>query len=580
MTDQTAGLGREARAPGRLLAAFLALLGRLGGAIASRWRPPVLLPEYTVPHTSLSHGLVRVVGYSLAALFCFIYGAAFGVFAPGGLIGVLLIPLIALAVLVLWALPAMRVTPVRTLTGLFFFYTTAIALWPNYLAIALPGLPWVTLQRLADGPLVLVLLLCVKSKDFTQRLGAILNAERPIWIALCVFVLIQVVSLAFSTSPVSSVSQLLVAQADCTATFFLTAFLFTRKGTAMAWAFTLWGLEVVQGFIVAWESRVQHVLWRDHIPSFLKVDAAVVEAILGNGVRSYTGAYRAQGTFDGPIQMGEFTTLCFAFVIHFAVAGRTARIRFLARISAPILLVICVMCGSRSSAVGLVGTIVTYAFIHSVRLWRRDRQSLAGPLLALSYPIGGGLLLVSTFFVGRLKGLVWGNSSVQQASTQARYDQIHMAMPKLLRHPWGYGIGRAADVVGWVSAGGQLSLDNYYLTLVMDYGPQGLITYLFLFIYSIIKAIWQVIQLKLPDPELELLVPAAVALSNFLVVKSVFSQQDNHPLFFAVLGMVVALIYRAKNEGLAESIKNEAGGATSGLRPSPVLVGAQRRLAR
>jgi hypothetical protein len=189
-------------------------------------------------------------------------------------------------------------------------------------------------------------------------------------------------------------------------------------------------------------------------------------------------------------------------------------------------------------------------------------------------------LLAATFFVGRLKGMVWGNSSVQQASTQARYDQIHMAMPKLLRHPWGYGIGRAADVVGWVSAGGQLSLDNYYLTLVMDYGPQGLITYLFLFIYSIIKAIWQVIQLKLPDPELELLVPAAVALSNFLVVKSVFSQQDNHPLFFAVLGMVVALIYRAKNEGLAESIKNEAGGATSGLRPSPVLVGAQRRLAR
>jgi hypothetical protein len=47
------------------------------------------------------------------------------------------------------------------------------------------------------------------------------------------------------------------------------------------------------------------------------------------------------------------------------------------------------------------------------------------------------------------------------------------------------------------------------------------------------------------DKEAELLLPLVVALSAFLVIKLVFSQDDNHPMIYMMLGMVAALVYRA-----------------------------------
>ena len=53
------------------------------------------------------------------------------------------------------------------------------------------------------------------------------------------------------------------------------------------------------------------------------------------------------------------------------------------------------------------------------------------------------------------------------------------------------------------------------------------------------SGIWRV------EGELGLLLPMGVALLNFIVVKSVFSQDSNHPAVFMMLGGVVALGYRA-----------------------------------
>ncbi len=48
------------------------------------------------------------------------------------------------------------------------------------------------------------------------------------------------------------------------------------------------------------------------------------------------------------------------------------------------------------------------------------------------------------------------------------------------------------------------------------------------------------------------LLPIAIALSNFVIGKSVLSQVENHPLVFMLLGMAIALLARAKAEA-AES---------------------------
>src|SRR3546814_2732233 len=49
------------------------------------------------------------------------------------------------------------------------------------------------------------------------------------------------------------------------------------------------------------------------------------------------------------------------------------------------------------------------------------------------------------------------------------------------------------------------------------------------------------------DREVSLLIPLIIAMSNWLIIKSIFAQADNNPLIFAMLGMMTALIWRARN---------------------------------
>ena len=97
-----------------------------------------------------------VIGMGLMMLFCFIYGFFFAALAPN-IVTPLLAPLVVLAFLVVWALPDVNWAPTRSLEWLFFATFIVLIVWPNYLAIALPGLPWITLIRLTSFPLNLVL---------------------------------------------------------------------------------------------------------------------------------------------------------------------------------------------------------------------------------------------------------------------------------------------------------------------------------------------------------------------------------------------------------------------------------------
>ena len=57
----------------------------------------------------------------------------------------LLAPPAVVAFLVIWALPDLNWAPTRSLEWLFLPVLIALIGWPDYLAIELPGLPWITL---------------------------------------------------------------------------------------------------------------------------------------------------------------------------------------------------------------------------------------------------------------------------------------------------------------------------------------------------------------------------------------------------------------------------------------------------
>src|SRR5580693_4153420 len=115
---------------------------------------------------------------------CLLYGIAFALFAPGLLLA-LVFPLPVMAIVAIWALPETRTAPTRTLTVLAFVFFVCLVMWPNYIAFAPPGLPWITMVRITGFPLVQTLLICVSvSKKFRIRMATALQATPYLWMIL------------------------------------------------------------------------------------------------------------------------------------------------------------------------------------------------------------------------------------------------------------------------------------------------------------------------------------------------------------------------------------------------------------
>jgi hypothetical protein len=91
-----------------------------------------------------------------------------------------------------------------------------------------------------------------------------------------------------------------------------------------------------------------------------------------------------------------------------------------------------------------------------------------------------------------------------------------------------------------------VTVDSYYLTLILDYGVVGLLLYAWSLAVGIAVAIRLTFERVDKDREAGLILPATISLANFVVIKTVFSQSDNHPLIYMLLGLVTALAYRSQ----------------------------------
>src|SRR5579871_2142794 len=306
------------------------------------WRKPAS-PEAQLPALAPYHSLQRhrvrnFFALSFFMLFLLIYGFFFSVFVPT-FFAFFMLPVIALGFLVIWALPDVNWAPTRALQWFFFATFIALIAWPNYLAVALPGLPWITFLRLTSFPLNLLLLICISmSADFRTELMRSLRSIPAIPVLLGIFVVIQLLSIAFSKDIPNSIQKIIVAQTTWTAAFFSGAYVFRRPGLFKRWAMIMWTMAVFVSLIAILEFHVKHVLWRDYIPSFLKINDPVIQTILAGSMRAGTNLYRAQSTFSTPLGLAEYLALTLPFILHFATKRFPSGIRIAALISVPIVL--------------------------------------------------------------------------------------------------------------------------------------------------------------------------------------------------------------------------------------------------
>jgi hypothetical protein len=474
-------------------------------------------------------------------LVAFIYGALF-TFLPPAFLTILLLPIFMLTAVAIWALPSTNRAPTTLLVGLFYAFFVSLIVWPNYLAISLPGLPWITLLRATGFPLAITFLFCLSlSSEFRAELRNTLGATPWVWRLLALFVAIQLLTIPFSSTPFSSFSRFFIAQVNWTVIFFVSCYIFLATKRVLRWIFVLIAMAVIVTAIGIWEWRMGRIPWVGHIPSFLKISDDAVGRILAGATRTGTNLYRTQSTFTTSLSFAEYLALTTPFVIHLAVEGRRATTRAAAMLCLPVIFFGIFTTNARLGVLGFFLSFLLYIATWAARRWRTDSTSIVGPAVTLGYPVIFASFITASLINLRLYRMIWGGGQYE-FSTDARRQQIEMAMPNILHAPWGHGIGQAAEVTGFVTPSGLLTLDSYYLTIALDYGIIGFIAYYGMFaagMYYGGKAL-----LRSRSYETSFLLPAVIALANFVVIKSVLSQEANHPLAFMLLGLVVALVYK------------------------------------
>ena len=562
---QTASAGREAL--------------RIARGLWSVWqtrprrprRRPIMAPYINL--RAPSRMFARIFAPIALGVAGLIYGFFFALTAPY-LIVPFSTPILILVLMSIWALPDRPHAPTKTMEFFFAALLISLILWPNYLALALPGLPWITAIRLTGFPMAFFYLVSLStSRDFRSEIKQTLNAVPGLWGCFLVFIAMQFITLPFGKSPALAVQKALLQQINWTSMFIIAVWIFRIPGRVQRYTTMLVLAAIPIVALTLLEFREQHVVWSGVVPSFLKVDDPVAALILQSAIRGATGLYRTKATFSTPLGLSEYLAFVAPFALHYVCGPYRLPTRLFGLVLLPILFYCIRTTDSRLGVVGFLVTLLLYLLFWGVLRLFRDRGDLFASAVVYAYPAFFGAFGVAVMFVHRIHRMVFGDGATA-ASNEARANQLHMGIPKMFANPIGHGAGQSGAAMGY-GANEFITIDNYYLTLGLDYGFLGLFMFLAIFLVAIRSGFAAIVKSsKLKDRELNLLIPLTILLSEFLVIKMVFSQPDNHPIIYACLGMLVALVARVRDVTATEAAE-PAKAVAPARRPAGRLVAAK-----
>lgn len=489
--------------------------------------------------------------YTLLAFICFFY-SFFVILVPRPVMIPLLFPFLFLIFFIVWALPVGTRAPGKAANRLFWCYTVTLLLWPNYLAIALPGLPWITAARLFAAPLVLLLLVHLStSQPFKDAMRARLATVKPLWIMVTIFAVVQTISIVMSPEPLMTVNRVFNNQVVWTGMFFAAVWALRDPKSLERWIIAYVVMAFILGVMAIREAQVEHVLWAQSIPSFLKVDDEVVTRILA-GSRRLTGQYRTVTTATTPLSFAELMALAVPFLLY--TMHKYPRLPVILGCLAVdgLILNSLILTDARLGFVGFILGHFLYLLYYSIDRWKNRPDSIMGAALVVAFPVFIALGVLVVLFVGRVRVRVIGGGQ-HTYSNQARIDQTNGAFEKIWASPvFGFGSGEGAQRLGFANGEGTITIDSYFLMVLMDYGFVGFFVFYGMLTYAIV--VCGKLAVKAPQADTRRLAAViAIFMAEFLVIKSVLAQEANHPLAFILLGAVATIAYSSRQSSNGSS---------------------------
>ena len=478
---------------------------------------------------------------AVAIFLGFLVGFSAVILPPTGTFGIVA----AVGLVLLWVTPDLPQPPIRALPIVFAIVFFCMLCIPNYYAIDIPGLPWITFRRLSLIALIVPLAIAAGgSSRFRADILKKLASERLVSICVIGFLVWSVLSILASINHSQSLASVVDDALTYYVPFFVCLYLFTSTAKVERFIkiFCWYSLFVAVLGIV--EFRLQRRFYFDIMPrwyleSLMEANPAVAAMVTANPFRN--GQYRASSIFTVPLSFGEFAMMSAPLGWYFLVHG-TGTMRRLFGVVVTVASFLGIFAsGSRGAYMGLFG-----AFLGFVLLWivRNARQHPGSIVTAFASVVGACatvVILAAVEFSGRLHAMVFGSSAIDQASTDARWAQWANLKPKLWASPiFGHGRGMSGDTISYYYPGAMSpTVDSYTLTLLADVGFPGTFFFYGIIVFGVLAGTRQYIFGRSQSGTL------AGALSCSLIAFGVYrtglSAQENFFPFFMFVAAIIAI---------------------------------------
>lgn len=511
-----------------------------------------------------SAGKRLVIGIGLILLAAF-YGIMCSIM-PMRFVIIPAIPILVMLGLILWMLPDVGGMPYDRLRTLMLWFLAVNILWPNYVAMNLPGLPWITPTRVIVFSMVAIFVYTLAtSGEFRQRIIDGMNAEPHLRTLYWVFWATTVFAIVFSKYPIMSIKSFLNNQIYWTMFLALSTLLAMRRNFMMPAARIIAATMIIVALLGIYEYSIQRVFWLDHLPQWLKADEELLAIAGETQARAGTGLYRVRGTFLASLYFAEYASMAFPFILHFLFRSKSFLSFVLLLAGAFACATAMYLTNARSGMIGLLLSLVLYGFFSAWRVRSQRENSLEASAVVFGYPAAMIILMGVVLSWNRLRVAVIGGGQ-NTSSDNARQAQWEMGMPKALTHPFGHGPGRSGAVLSYTNRGGEGTIDSYLLSVLLDYGFIGLASFLALFLL----AVWAGFKLfqKSRTEEEQLVGPVTMALFNYIVIKAVLSSEGNMGVAFILMGCLFGLSWQSRQAeaGAKIAVEARAGPAPPGSR--------------
>jgi len=489
--------------------------------------------------------LAPIVAWAVASIALgLVVGLAAVALPPLGAFGIVAVVGLAL----LWVMPDLPLVWPGLVRKTFFVMLIADLCVPVYYTIDLPGLPWLSMRRLATFPLVVPLVLAIAaSSDVRRQIAERVRASLLIWICAIGYLVMATLSILTSVDPSGSLSALIDAVLSWYVPLLAMIYVLKDKDDVI---FVLKIIcfaalcNTVAGILSFYlERRFLIDIFPGGMLQALIASNPALQHLLPSADDFRNGLYRSPSTFLNALSYGEFNIIVIPIGLFFALYRQNwfeRRLGWAVAIGG----IIGIFCsGSRGGWVGLLVSLPVFLAIWSIRKAIHNKASLAPAIVGLAGVVVFAVVIGLVIVWPKAHNMVLGGSA-EVGSTNARFIQWHVSLPYIKRNPiTGHGFVQGGEVIN-------SSIDSYVISLLIETGVPGFV----FFSGMLLLPIWSGLRNFFSDMSERGAAAGALACSfiAFTTDRLVLSQRENHMLIFALLGIVVFLNYEYSKERVTE----------------------------